>query len=117
MAKPAHGACGVEVLLGVLDGKWAVRVIGALLHGPHRFGQLEAALAPISPKILTDRLRAFERQGIVTRAVYAEVPPRVVYTLTPLGRTMAGVLKAMDEWGTAHAAELSSSSRRSGPRP
>jgi DNA-binding HxlR family transcriptional regulator len=98
--------CGVEVLLRVLDGKWSVLIVRELLHGPRRFGELEAALAPITPKVLTDRLRAFEEKGVVTRQVFAEVPPRVNYELTPLGETMVSVLHAMDEWGTAHGAEL-----------
>lgn len=99
-------ACGVEVILRVLDGKWSVLVIRELLHGPRRFGELRKSLAPITAKILTDRLRAFERQGVLTRQVFAEVPPRTAYRLTPLGQTLVSVLNAMGEWGDAHRSEL-----------
>jgi len=98
--------CGVEVILRVLTGKWSVLVVRELLHGPRRFGQLLTALAPVAPKTLTDRLRSFEKHGIVHRVAFAEIPPRVVYQLTPLGSTLVTVLNVMDAWGREHGPEL-----------
>jgi DNA-binding HxlR family transcriptional regulator len=73
-----------------------------LLGGPKRFGDLRSALGSPSAKTLTDRLRALEHQGILTRTVYAEVPPRVVYRLTADGESLRVVLEAMLHWGEEH---------------
>jgi DNA-binding HxlR family transcriptional regulator len=70
-----------------------------LLHGPQRFGDLRDALPGISAHTLTNRLRRFEAHGLVTRTAYAEIPPRVVYELTPFGHSLKPVLDAMNEWG------------------
>ena len=91
--------CGVARFLVLLDGPWATLIVRELLHGPHRFTQLRAALPGISPHTLTSRLRRFEEFGVVSRAVYAEVPPRVEYRLTPFGETLRPVLDAMAGWG------------------
>jgi DNA-binding HxlR family transcriptional regulator len=93
--------CPIERALLVLDGKWSTLIIRELLTGPKRFGELRTALDMGSPKTLTERLRALEHQEILTRTVYAEVPPRVVYTLTDRGRSFREVLDAMAEWGVA----------------
>jgi DNA-binding HxlR family transcriptional regulator len=95
---PQHG-CGVERTLQVLDGKWTTLVVRELLTGPKRFGELRTALGAPSAKTLTDRLRALEHQGVLTRTVYAEIPPRVVYELTAKGRSLQDVLYAMLRWG------------------
>ncbi|MFC4149993.1 winged helix-turn-helix transcriptional regulator [Micromonospora mangrovi] len=95
---PASG-CGVERTLRVLDGKWTTLIVRELLTGPRRFGELRAALGEPSAKTITDRLRALEHQGILTRTVHAEVPPRVVYALTDRGRSLRSVLDAMLVWG------------------
>jgi DNA-binding HxlR family transcriptional regulator len=94
--------CGVERTLRVLDGKWATLVVRDLLSGPKRFGELRAALGMPSAKTLTDRLRMLEHQGILTRTVHAEVPPRVVYALTEQGHSLSGILYAMLAWGEAN---------------
>ncbi len=86
----------------MLDGKWATLVVRELLTGPKRFGELRAALGTPSAKTLTDRLRGLEHQQILTRTVYAEVPPRVVYELTERGRSLSGILYAMLVWGEEH---------------
>ncbi|GAA2639296.1 helix-turn-helix domain-containing protein [Actinomadura fulvescens] len=86
----------------MLDGKWTTLIVRELLTGPKRFGELRDALGTVSPKTLTDRLRSLEHQGILTRTVYAEVPPRVVYELTEQGATLTTVLHAMLEWGERH---------------
>ncbi|MFE1307810.1 winged helix-turn-helix transcriptional regulator [Streptomyces sp. NPDC058755] len=98
---PSHG-CGIERTLKVLDGKWTTLVVRELLTSPRRFGELRSALGTPSSKVLTDRLRALEHQGILTRTVYAEVPPRVVYELTEQGRSLSSVLHAMLVWGEQH---------------
>jgi DNA-binding HxlR family transcriptional regulator len=94
--------CGVERTLKVLDGKWTTLIVRELLSGPKRFGEIRSALRGPSAKTLTDRLRALEHQGILTRTVYAEVPPRVVYELTEQGRSLSGILHAMLVWGEEH---------------
>ena len=94
--------CGVERTLKVLDGKWTTLIVRELLAGPQRFGEIRKALRSPSAKTLTDRLRLLEHQGILTRTVYAEVPPRVVYELTERGRSLSGILHAMLIWGEQH---------------
>ncbi len=93
--------CPIERALLVLDGKWSTLIIRELLSGPKRFGELRAALAIGSPKTLTERLRILEHHGVLTRTVYAEVPPRVVYALTERGQSFRSVLDAMAAWGEA----------------
>ncbi|SFD56590.1 winged helix-turn-helix transcriptional regulator [Streptomyces aidingensis] len=100
---PCHSpGCGVDRTLKVLDGKWATLIVRELLSGPKRFGELRSALGTPSAKTLTDRLRSLEHQQILTRTVYAEVPPRVVYALTEQGRSLSGILYAMLIWGEEH---------------
>ena len=96
--------CGVERTLRVLDGKWSTLIVRELLSGPRRFGELRAAMGDPSAKTLTDRLRMLEHQGILTRTVHAEVPPRVVYELTDQGRSLREILHAMLRWGEANPA-------------
>lgn len=98
---PCLPECGVARFLALLNGPWATLIVRELLHGPHRFSQLREALPGISPHTLTSRLRQFERHGIVTRTTYAEIPPRVVYALTPLGEGLRDVLEAMGTWAMA----------------
>ncbi|MFC7545789.1 winged helix-turn-helix transcriptional regulator [Plantactinospora sp. GCM10030261] len=103
LAAPMKG-CGVERTLQILDGKWTTLVLRELLTGPKRFTQLRAGLGSPSPKTLTDRLRVLEQQGILTRTVHPEVPPRVVYELTGRGESLRVVLLAMLDWGERDAA-------------
>lgn len=93
--------CGIGRCLRVLDGKWTTLVVRELLSGPKRFGEIRTALGTPSAKTLTERLRTLEHQGILTRTVYAEVPPRVVYELTDRGFSLRPVLLAMLAWGDA----------------
>jgi DNA-binding HxlR family transcriptional regulator len=102
IAAAATSSCGVERTLRVLDGKWTTLIVRELLTGPKRFGEIRSALRSPSAKTLTDRLRALEHQGILTRTVYAEVPPRVVYELTAQGHSLSGILHAMLLWGEEH---------------
>jgi DNA-binding HxlR family transcriptional regulator len=97
---PCLPECGVARFLVLLNGPWATLIVRELLHGPRRFTELRGALPGISPHTLTSRLRQFERHGIVTRTMYAEIPPRVEYQLTALGEGLRDVLEAMDAWAT-----------------
>ncbi len=97
------GSCPVSRALVALDGKWTILVVRDLLSGTKRFGELRRSLVGISPKTLTDRLRGLEEHGLVERRIYAEVPPRVEYSLTESGRTLEPVLVALSRWGRAHA--------------
>jgi len=93
--------CGVARFLLLFDGPWATLIIRELLHGPQRFGELRDALPGISAHTLTNRLRLFESRGLLTRTAFPEIPPRVVYELTDLGRSLRPVLDAMYAWGKA----------------
>jgi DNA-binding HxlR family transcriptional regulator len=101
----AEESCPVARAVRVLDGKWTMLVIRDLLGGTRRFSELRASLAGISPKTLTDRLRDLEQHGLVERVMYAEIPPRVEYTLTAKGRTLEPVIGALAEWGAGAGAE------------
>ncbi|MDJ0407164.1 helix-turn-helix domain-containing protein [Rhodococcus erythropolis] len=90
--------CGIVRFLSLLDGPWATLIVRELLTGPRRFGELIKALDGISAHTLTNRLRGFETHGIVTRTVYSEIPPRVVYELTDIGQQLRPVLAAMNDW-------------------
>ncbi len=92
-------ACPVAQALQVLDGKWTTLVVRDLLGGTRRFTQLRDSLAGISPKTLTDRLRELEKAGLVDRRMYAEIPPRVEYSLTERGLTLEPVIAALAAWG------------------
>lgn len=94
--------CPSRTVLDLIGGRWTVLVIGALQDGPRRFGQLERAADGVSAKVLTQVLRALERDGIVSRTVYAEVPPHTEYALTDVGRELVGPLTALREWAEAH---------------
>jgi len=93
--------CGVARFLILLDGPWATLIIRELLHGSHRFNELIDALPGISAHTLTRRLRRFAAAGIVSRTAFAEIPPRVVYELTPVGQSLQSVLDAMNDWADA----------------
>jgi DNA-binding HxlR family transcriptional regulator len=96
--------CPIYFTLDIIRRKWAVSIILVLFHHsmPVRFNQLERLLTPITQKELTKRLRELEGVGIITRRVYAEVPPRVEYTLTERGRDLVPALKALYAWGDKH---------------
>jgi DNA-binding HxlR family transcriptional regulator len=97
----AEETCPVALAVSMLDGKWTMLVIRDLLGGTRRFTELRQSLAGISPKTLTDRLRALEEHGLVERVMYAEIPPRVEYSLTERGRGLRPVVDALGAWGTA----------------
>ena len=95
-------ACPVETTLMLIGNKWRVLILRDLLPGTKRFGELKKSIGSVSQKVLTSQLREMEASGLVSRRVYAEVPPRVEYTLTKLGRSLAPVLDAMSQWGEAY---------------
>lgn len=95
-------ACPVETTLALIGDKWKVLILRDLLPGTKRFSELKRSLGSISQKVLTAQLRAMEQSGLVTRTVYAEVPPRVEYTLTETGYSLQPVLDAMQSWGEAY---------------
>lgn len=95
-------ACAVEAFLDALGGRWKGMILFHLLPGTRRFGELRKTLPHVTQRMLTTQLRELERDGIVSRKVYAEVPPRVEYTLTALGRRLSPILAAMAEWGDAY---------------
>lgn len=87
----------------LINSRWKALIINNLLDGgPMRFSELQRATDHVSQKVLTQNLRQMEADGLLTRTVYAEVPPRVEYELTPLGRSLHIVLDAMEEWGTGY---------------
>lgn len=102
MPETALPACPVETTLTLIRDKWTVLILRDLLGGTKRFGELKRSLGRVSQKVLTERLREMEGCGLVERTVYAEVPPRVEYTLTPLGQSLRPVLGAMWDWGCGY---------------
>ena len=91
--------CPVRRSMNVLGGRWTLLIVRDLLVEPRRFGELLITLGGVSPKVLTDRLKSLERQGIVTRTVYPVMPLRVEYALTDLGRELRPVIDALAAWG------------------
>lgn len=95
-------SCPVETTLMLISNKWKVLILRDLRSGKKRFGELKKSVTGISQKVLTSNLRDMEENGILTRKVFPEVPPRVEYTLTDLGYSMMPILDAMEQWGTAY---------------
>lgn len=91
--------CPVETTLMLISDRWVVLILRDLLTGTKRFGELKKSLAGISQKVLTAKLRDMESNGLLTRQVYPEVPPRVEYTLTDIGESLKPILGAMFDWG------------------
>ena len=93
-------ACPVETTLMLIGDKWKVLILRDLMDGTKRFGELKKSIGTVSQKVLTAQLRDMEEKGLLTRKVYAEVPPRVEYTLTETGYSLKPILDAMSAWGT-----------------
>lgn len=98
-------ACPVEMTLMLIGSKWKVLILRDLMPGTKRFGELKKSIGNVSQKVLTAQLRDMEEKGLVNRKVYAEVPPRVDYTLTELGRSLKPILDAMQNWGEEYKAK------------
>ena len=97
-------ACPVETTLSLIGDKWKVLILRDLMPGTRRFGELKRSIGGVSQKVLTAQLRDMEAKGLVARQVYAEVPPRVEYSLTDLGRSLKPILDAMWTWGESYRA-------------
>ena len=95
-------ACPVETTLTLIGDKWKVLTLRDLMPGTKRFGELKKSIGGVSQKVLTAQLRDMEHSGLLTRTVYPEVPPRVEYTLTDLGKSLKPILDAMQNWGEAY---------------
>lgn len=102
-------ACPVETTLMLIGDKWKVLILRDLLPGKKRFGELKKSIGSVSQKVLTAQLRDMEESGLVNRKVYAEVPPRVEYSLTELGQSLKPILDSMWNWGEGYKESLEKS--------
>ncbi|MDI2590364.1 helix-turn-helix transcriptional regulator [Pseudomonas sp. N3-W] len=104
---PAPG-CPMVDFVSLISGKWAIPILYRLivLDCPVRFSELQRAVSPITQKELTRQLRLFEQRGLVTRTVYAQVPPRVEYRITPLGKSLQHTFDSLADWMRVHAMQL-----------
>ena len=110
LTKEELPACPVATTVQLIGSKWKLLILRNLMARPWRFNGLRRDLEGISQKVLTDSLRALEEDGIITRTVYPEVPPRVEYALSPLGESMRPILDAMEEWGTNYKKRMAGES-------
>lgn len=105
MTKPRHSrfdcapGCSVEAAVGLIDGKWKSIILWHLLSGTLRFNEIRRLVQNCTPRMLTNQLREMEQDGLITRKVYAQVPPKVEYSLSELGQSMEPVLRALKLWG------------------
>ena len=95
-------ACPVETTLMLIGDKWKVLILRDLMGGTKRFGELKKSIGHVTQKVLTAQLRDMEDKGLLTRKVYAEVPPRVEYSLTELGKSLKPILDSLWAWGEAY---------------
>lgn len=94
-----HDGCPVQRALALVGSKWSLLILHELMAGPRRFTELQRALGTASPKVLTERLRDMEREGLLTRTAFAEIPPRVEYALTTQGQSLQPIMRALVAWG------------------
>ena len=102
LTKEELPACPVATTVQIIGSKWKLLIMRNLMERPWRFNELKKDLEGISQKVLTDSLRSMEADGIITRTVYPEVPPRVEYALSELGESMRPIMNAMEAWGRAY---------------
>ena len=114
--KPARElpACPVETTLTLISDKWKVLILRDLMPGTKRFSELKRSVGHVTQKVLTAQLRQMEESGLVARTVYPEVPPRVEYSLTELGRSLKPVLDAMWDWGENYKSKNAVSQQENG---
>lgn len=104
-AVPIEEECPMEISMNVLNGKWKLKILWMIAQRPHRFNELQKELGEITTRTLTIQLRELERDGLVTRTIYPEIPPHVEYALTtPLGKSILPVLHTLCEWGKGYLA-------------
>lgn len=106
MTKEEMPACPVATTVQLIGSKWKLLILRNLMMRAWRFNEMRRDLEGVSQKVLTDSLRALEEDGIITRTVYPEVPPRVEYALSPLGESMRPILEAMEAWGKGYQAQV-----------
>ncbi|HIS47716.1 MAG TPA: helix-turn-helix transcriptional regulator [Candidatus Scybalocola faecigallinarum] len=106
LTKEEMPACPVATTVQLIGSKWKLLIMRNLMARPWRFNELRKDLDGVSQKVLTDSLRAMESDGIITRTVYPEVPPRVEYALSSLGETMRPILDAMEKWGREYKEKM-----------
>jgi DNA-binding HxlR family transcriptional regulator len=97
-----HLACPAEATADLIAGRWKIVILWFLFQGVQRFSDLRRAIPGITQKVLTQQLRHMEKNGLITRTVYAEVPPKVEYRMTPFGLSLKPVVEAMHQWGAEH---------------
>jgi DNA-binding HxlR family transcriptional regulator len=108
LAKPRHSrfdcnpGCAVEAAISLIDGKWKSVILHHLLAGTARFNEIRRLVPGLTPRMLTNQLRDLEIDGLVTRTVYAQVPPKVEYSVSELGRSLEPIIHALRVWGTDH---------------
>ena len=98
--------CPSRQVLDRIGDTWSVLIVGALDGGPRRYSELAARIGGISPKMLTQTLRGLERDGMISRTIFPEVPPRVEYALTELGRSLLGLVSGLEAWAEAHISDV-----------
>jgi len=108
---PYRDGCPTRRILDLIGDRWTVLVVGVLADGTARFSELRRRIQGISQKMLTQTLRELERDGLVVRTVYPEVPVRVEYALTEAGRSLRGPLKALEDWSVEHLGAVTDSQR------
>lgn len=114
--RPLREGCPAEITLRVVGGTWKVPILYHLRASTLRFSELRRVLAGVSQKVLTQQLRELEADGVVSRRVFAQVPPRVEYSLTPLGRSLEPVVLAMVQWGKSNAGRFGAREAATGLR-
>jgi DNA-binding HxlR family transcriptional regulator len=102
----------LDAALAVIGGKWKPLILYFLAHEPRRYGDLRRCLRDVSDKVLIQQLKQLEADGVVLRRDYQEIPPKVDYSLTELGRSLARTLRALCEWGEAHSSEATAAVKR-----
>ncbi|MDX3006965.1 helix-turn-helix domain-containing protein [Kribbella solani] len=104
--------CPTRVILDRIGDKWTVLAVLLLRDGPLRFTELRDGIGRVAPKVLTQTLRRMERDGLITREVFAEIPPRVVYTLTPLGTSLIAPISVLSDWAENHMPAITTAQTR-----
>ncbi|MFE1774244.1 winged helix-turn-helix transcriptional regulator [Streptomyces sp. NPDC059008] len=112
MVDPAQQECPISPVVELVLSRWTTPILWTLEHhGRSRFNELQRRLPTITPKVLTQRLRQLERDGLVTRTYHAEIPPRVEYAISELGRTLVPVFDAIANWSDAHLSQVTTARR------
>ena len=103
--------CAVEFAMEILGGRWKLAILKQLVSGTHRFGELRRALPGVTQRMLTRQLRELEEDGLVSRTVYREVPPRVDYALTEVGHSLDAITDELDKWGQWYREQVGGAAR------